>query len=48
MLEYFVRLAPQLLEGAQITLAIFGVTIVFALPLGFLVSLARISTFDIG
>ncbi len=45
MLEYFVRLAPQLLEGAQITLAIFGVTIVFALPLGFLVSLARISKF---
>ncbi len=45
MFEYFARLLPQLLEGSKVTLAIFGVTIVLALPLGFLVSLARISKF---
>ena len=47
MLEYFARLLPQMLEGSLLTLGIFGVTIVLSLPLGFLVSLARISKFRV-
>ncbi len=34
---------PELLKGMKITLEIFGVTLLLAIPLGFLVSLLRIS-----
>jgi polar amino acid transport system permease protein len=44
-LHYCMTLMPQLLKGLLITLELFAMTIVLALPLGLLVSLGRITKF---
>lgn len=47
MLDNFAKLLPQLIEGAGVTFGIFAVTLVLSLPLGFIVSLMRISRFRV-
>ncbi len=42
-MDSFLRLIPGLVEGMGVTLGIFAFTLVFSLPLGFVVSLLRMS-----
>lgn len=42
-MDYILTIIPALLEGLQVTLKMFAVTIVLSLPLGIVLSLARIS-----
>ncbi len=39
IIEYIIRILPQMLAGLSITIKLFAVTLVFSLPLGLLVSL---------
>ncbi len=41
MIEYIMQIMPQLLEGLKITLKLFAVTLIIALPLGLIVSLIK-------
>ncbi|KRN29351.1 amino acid ABC superfamily ATP binding cassette transporter, membrane protein [Lactobacillus selangorensis] len=38
-MKYILEIAPSLLSGAEMTLSIFGLTLILAIPLGILVSL---------
>lgn len=42
-LSYFNRMMPQILEGLGVTLQVFVLTLIFAIPLGILVALGRLS-----
>jgi len=44
-MDYVIGILPPLLEGTVVTLQMFFVTIILALPLGLLLALARISRF---
>lgn len=39
IIEYIIKILPQMLEGLKITIKLFAVTLVFSLPLGLVVSL---------
>lgn len=42
-MDYILYIIPQLFNGIQMTLAIFALTLLFALPVGFLLALGRMS-----
>ncbi|MFD1709168.1 amino acid ABC transporter permease [Ottowia sp. GY511] len=44
-MEYILRLLPPLAEGSLVTLKLFAITLVLALPLGLALALARVSRF---
>lgn len=41
--DVFVKILPALLKGLPVTLNLFAVTLVFSIPLGFLIALIRVS-----
>lgn len=41
--DVFVKILPALLQGLPVTLNLFAVTLVFSIPLGFLIALIRVS-----
>jgi ABC-type amino acid transport system, permease component len=43
--QYFIGIFPALLNGTKMTLSIFGLTLLLALPLGLLVSVGLHSRF---
>ncbi|EHE85646.1 amino ABC transporter, permease, 3-TM region, His/Glu/Gln/Arg/opine family domain protein [Latilactobacillus curvatus CRL 705] len=45
MIDYSLSILPALLSGAQMTLAVFGLTIIGAIPLGLLLSLVLLAKF---
>lgn len=45
--EYMLKLLPILIQGVLISLKIFGLTLIFAIPLGFVVSFAKRSKIKI-
>lgn len=44
-MEYVISIIPQMLDGLRTTFEVFVLTIVFSIPLGFLLALGRISSF---
>lgn len=42
-LEYFVNLSKIMFEGLAVTLKLFGLTLLFAVPLGFIIAIAKMS-----
>ena len=45
--EYTLLLMPQVLEGLEITLKLFALTLIFSIPLGILLALGRLSRFKL-
>ena len=43
IMDYIIRIIPQLLDGSVVTAQIFFITIVLSIPLGILLSLGRVS-----
>ncbi|MDR1702464.1 MAG: amino acid ABC transporter permease [Sporomusaceae bacterium] len=46
-MSYLISILPPLIDGFKVTLEIFFCTIIFSVPLGFLLALARISEFKL-
>lgn len=46
-MDYFFSILPPLLDGFSVTLQVFFATIIFSIPLGLVLALARISDFKI-
>jgi polar amino acid transport system permease protein len=44
-MDYIIKIMPPLLEGAAVTLQVFGATLVLAIPLGLALALVRLSGF---
>lgn len=44
-MDYFLQMSGPLWEGAAVTLKLFGVTLLFSIPLGLLLALIRVSRF---
>ena len=42
-MDYVLTIVPSVAEGLQVTLKIFVITIVFSLPLGILMAMARLA-----
>lgn len=47
ILNYTKTMLPQIADGLKITLQVFGLTLLFAVPLGILIALCRVSRFKI-
>ena len=45
--EYTLLLMPQVLEGLEVTLKLFALTLIFSIPLGILLALGRLSRFKL-
>ena len=45
--NYIILLMPQVLEGLEITLKLFALTLLFSIPLGILLAVGRLSRFKI-
>lgn len=46
-MDYVIRIIPQMLEGSIVTAQIFFCTIILSLPLGFILSIGRVSRFKL-
>ncbi|WP_332527300.1 amino acid ABC transporter permease, partial [Niameybacter sp.] len=47
LLDYTAKLMPQVIEGLGVTLQLFGLTLLFSIPLGIVIALGRVSRFKI-
>lgn len=47
LFEYTIKLMPQVIEGLGVTLQLFALTLLFAIPLGIVIALGRLSHFKI-
>ncbi len=45
-MDYIIMLLPSMLKGLTVTLKLFSITLVMALPLGVIMGMARISSFN--
>lgn len=43
--DYTLKLMPQVIEGLGVTLKLFGLTLLFSIPLGIVIALGRLSRF---
>ncbi|MEG0580127.1 MAG: amino acid ABC transporter permease, partial [Niameybacter sp.] len=46
-MDYTAKLMPQVIEGLGVTLQLFGLTLLFSIPLGIVIALGRVSRFKI-
>lgn len=47
LFDYTFQLMPQVIEGLSVTLKLFGLTLLFSIPLGVVIALGRLSRFKI-
>ena len=47
LFDYTTQLMPQVIEGLGVTLKLFGLTLLFSIPLGVVIALGRLSRFKV-